>query len=114
MQQSLLGCLLVAAASISPAAIAKPTAQCYSEPTTIAMEQCVGENVERSRIALSKKLKPALMNQWRLTARAVCAAANAQYSDGTIYNTVYLSCIDQLNTLLLNQFKGSIKVGSSN
>ena len=97
----LLGVLLV----VIPAAHAQePKIQCPGE-NTVEMRYCAGLSWEQSTEQLKRKIPKALLRQWQEATRAVCTHAYALYKDGTIYPQLVVSCDDNLNRTLLQEFR---------
>ena len=89
-----------------PAAIhaQEPKIQCPGE-NTMEMRYCAGLSWEQSTDQLKQKVPMTLFKQWQETTRAVCAHAYAPYKDGTIYPQLVVSCDDNLNRTLLQEFR---------
>ena len=58
----------------------------------------------KSTARLHRKVPKPLLQQWQEATRAVCAAADAPYKDGTIYPQLVVGCEDHLNWALLKEF----------
>ena len=97
--------LLMGLVAVIPSAAAAqpPTIRCPGE-NTVEMRYCAEKSWEDSTARLKRKLPSALFNQWQDATRAVCAAADAPYKDGTIYPQLVVGCDDHLNRALLKEF----------
>ena len=97
--------LLLLLLPLMPVKAEQPDIQCPGQ-NTVEMRFCASQKWEESNQALREQLEPRPLKTWMKVTQEVCAAAYAQYRQGTIYPQMVVSCDDRLNRVLLEELKG--------
>ena len=91
--------------SVIPVKAEQPDIQCPGL-NTAEMRWCASQKWNESNQSLQKQLESETLKTWVKATQEVCAAAYAQYIQGTIYPQMVVGCDDRLNRVLLEELKG--------
>ena len=102
MRTLLLPLLLVLPLMLVKAA--EPEIHCPGQ-NSAEIRFCAPQRWEESNQALKAQLKAGSLKTWVNAIQEVCAAAYAQYRQGTIYPQMVVECDDRLNHVLLEELR---------
>ena len=74
--------------------------------TTFEMRRCASDQLRQSQQALSEKLSPEELRNWKAVTGDVCDNACRPYREGSIHGQLLTGCHDRLNRALLLEFRG--------